>query len=472
MESSKEDYLRSIPSVDELLSIASREGLLDSCPRRVALEALRSILGRKRDEIIDSRAEEGLRAIDISIAGIMGELRAKLLPSGGKSLRRVINATGVVLHTNLGRAVLAKQALDNIALIASGYSNLEFNLDSGSRGDRYSHLQAILKSITGAESALVVNNNAGAVLLCLETLARGKEVVVSRGELIEIGASFRIPDIMRKSGVLLREVGTTNKTRLADYAEAIGPQTALLLKVHPSNYRIVGFTSEVSIEELAALGGKGGIPTMMDLGSGCLVDLRPYGIAQEPTAQATLRAGAGLVTFSGDKLLGGPQAGIILGKGELVARVAKNPLHRALRIDKFTIAALEATLHLYAAGEELAFEEIPTLRMITAPLEGLRKKARRLLRKIEGIEALKARFAIIKDSSAVGGGALPAAELPTFALAIEPIGQAVDSLEARFRLHDPPVLGRIQKDRLLFDMRTVADEELEIIARACRAVLS
>ena len=297
--------------------------------------------------------------------------------AGVFSLRPVINAQGVVLHTNLGRAVLSPLALERVAAVGAAYSNLELDLASKERGSRYSHVEALLRRLTGAEDALVVNNNAAAVLLALETLAHGKEVIVSRGELIEIGGEFRIPDIMRRGGAVLREVGATNRTHLRDYAEAIGPDTALLLKVHTSNYRVVGFTADVSSRELTELGRQRGIPVMEDLGSGSLVDLRPWGFPYEPTVPEVVASGVDLVSFSGDKLLGGPQAGILVGRREVVARLKKNPWNRALRIDKFTIAALEATLYAYEAGT--ARETIPTLRALTEPLADVRRRARRLL---------------------------------------------------------------------------------------------
>src|SRR5205085_1792308 len=325
--------------------------------------------------------------------------------AGRFSLRPVINATGVVLHTNLGRALLSDLARERVAAVAAAYSNLEMDLATKERGSRYSHVEALLRRLSGAEDALVVNNNAAAVLLALETLAQGKEVIVSRGELIEIGGEFRIPDIMRRSGARLVEVGATNRTHPRDYADAITADTALLLKVHSSNYRVVGFTAEVSSRELVEIGRARGIAVMEDLGSGSFVDLRPFGFPYEPTVQEVVSAGVDVVTFSGDKLLGGPQAGIVVGGGALVTRLKKNPLNRALRIDKLTLAALEATLYAYEAGDPR--ETIPALRMLTEPLADVRARARRLLRALPAAARTRLDARIVEDQAQVGGGPLP-----------------------------------------------------------------
>jgi L-seryl-tRNA(Ser) seleniumtransferase len=376
----------------------------------------------------------------------------------GFSLRPVINATGVVLHTNLGRALLSGAALARVGAVATAYSNLELDLDTKERGSRYAHVDGLLRRLTGAEDALVVNNNAAAVLLALESLARGREVVVSRGELIEIGGEFRIPDIMQRSGARLREVGTTNRTHPRDYAEAIGPDTALLLKVHTSNYRVVGFTAEVSSRELAQLGRERGIPVMEDLGSGSLLDLRRHGFPYEPTVQEVVAAGIDVVSFSGDKLLGGPQAGLVVGRRDLVGRLKKNPLNRALRIDKLTVAALEATLTAYEAGD--ALRTIPTLGLLTEPLGGIRARARRLLARLA--PDLRRRFnaGLVEAASQVGGGALPTVELPTIAVALGADAVQTRALDAALRAGDPPVIGRIVDDRLLLDCRTVLSSDV------------
>jgi len=387
--------------------------------------------------------------------------------AGVFSLRPVINATGVVLHTNLGRALMSPLALERLTAVGAAYANLELDLATKERGSRYSHVEGLLARLTGAEDALVVNNNAAAVLLALETLAHGREVVVSRGELIEIGGEFRIPDIMLRSGAVLREVGTTNRTHLRDYAEAITPNTGLLLKVHTSNYRVVGFTADVPSRELVELGRACGVPVMEDLGSGSLVDLRSYGFPYEPTVPETVAAGVDLVSFSGDKLLGGPQAGVVVGTRAIVTRLKKNPWNRALRIDKFTVAALEATLYAYEAGT--ALETVPTLRLLTEPLARVRSRARAVLRRLP--PATRARLAarVVDDRAQVGGGALPTVELPTAALAIGDGPTDAMSLDARLREGDPPVVGRIVDDRLLLDCRTVLPHQVVGLARALAA---
>jgi len=367
--------------------------------------------------------------------------------------------TGGIPAPDDGRMLEACAA---IAEVAGGYSNLEYDLEKGARGSRHDHIEDLLRELTGAEAALVVNNNAAAVLLALESLARGKEVVVSRGELIEIGGEFRIPDIMRRSGAILREVGTTNRTHLQDYAEAIGSDTALLLKVHTSNYRVLGFTAQVPAKELVQLGRQRGIPVIEDLGSGCLVDLRPYGFPYEPTVPEAVAAGIDLVTFSGDKLLGGPQAGIVVGRSEFVTRLKRNPLNRALRVDKLTLAALEATLYAYEAGS--ALQTLPALRMLTEPLALVRRRARRLLRRLDPATRTALGATLVEVSSQVGGGALPLVELPTAAVALT--GRPAEELDKGLRTGEPRLLGRILDDRLLLDCRTVQAAEVPLVARA------
>jgi L-seryl-tRNA(Ser) seleniumtransferase len=380
------------------------------------------------------------------------------------SLRAVINATGVVLHTNLGRSLLSSRAMERVAGVGSAYSNLELDLRSKERGSRYSHVEPLLRRLTGAEDAIVVNNNAAAVLLALETLAHGKEVVVSRGELIEIGGEFRIPDIMLRSGAVLREVGATNRTHLRDYEEAIGPNTALLLKVHTSNYRVVGFTAEVSSRELAQLGRARGIPVMEDLGSGSLIDLRPWGLPYEPTVSEVVASGVDLVSFSGDKLLGGPQAGIVVGRQAIVSRLKKNPWNRALRIDKFTIAALEATLSAYEAG--IAREVVPTLRLLTEPAASVMARARRVLRGLDRPVMDRLGAQVVQGRSQVGGGALPTVELPTAGLAVGVTDAAARALDAALRAGEPPVVGRLVDDRLFLDCRTVLPGQVAGLVKA------
>jgi L-seryl-tRNA(Ser) seleniumtransferase len=387
------------------------------------------------------------------------------------NLDRVINATGVVIHTNLGRSLLSQKAAEHIVRVATGYSNLEFDLAQGKRGIRYACVEELLCELTGAEAAMAVNNNAGAVLLCLESLARDREVLVSRGELVEIGGSFRIPDVMKKSGAILKEVGTTNRTHPRDYEGAISDKTALLMKVHTSNYSMIGFTSEVSLAELTALGRKHGLPVMNDLGSGTLVDFRKYGLAYEPTIGEAVAAGADVVTFSGDKLLGGPQAGIIVGKKDILAAIRKNPLTRALRIDKLTLAALEITLREYRDPDR-AVEAIPTLKMMTAPVARVQEKCERLLAMLKATGDARLRTEIVAGVSRAGGGSFPLLDIPTRCVSIEIAGLSPDRLEQALRGGRPPVIGRIEKEMLLLDLRTVAEDELAIIRDALLSVLN
>jgi L-seryl-tRNA(Ser) seleniumtransferase len=459
--------LRALPSVDEVLR--ELDGA-DTLPRARVVEAVRAELDERRQAVLAAATPDDLARILVDAPALRPRIEQRLATALAWHLDRVVNATGVVLHTNLGRAPLGAEALERLRLVGRHYSNLELDVTTKERGSRYSHVDALLCRLTGAEASLVVNNNAAAVLLALESLGRGREVVVSRGELIEIGGAFRIPDIMTRSGARLVEVGTTNRTRAADYAAAIGPETALLLKVHPSNYRVIGFTETVATRELVELGRARGVPVMEDLGSGSLVDLRPWGFPYEPTAPETVAAGADLVTFSGDKLLGGPQAGIVVGRRVLVERLRKNPLNRALRIDKLTLAALEATLRAYEDPER-ARREIPTLRMLTEPEAGVRRRARRCLRGLSAAirESLGAR--VVADRAQVGGGALPTMELPTSALALGSARHPAETLDARLRAGRPPVIGRIAADRLLLDCRTIGDDEVALVVAAVRALL-
>jgi L-seryl-tRNA(Ser) seleniumtransferase len=427
--------LRDLPSVDELL----RDERLADESRPLALAAARSALARAREEI-QAGAEPG-NLVERALA----ELHAARSPR----LRRVLNATGVIVHTNLGRAPLADAALARVREVGRGYSNLEYDLAEGARGSRQDHVASILRRLTGAEAALVVNNNAAAVLLALAALAEGREVLVSRGELIEIGDGFRIPDVLARSGARLREVGTTNRTRAADYDAAIGDETAVLLRVHQSNFRLVGFTEQPRVEELARVARRHGLPLVDDLGSGVLVEL-----SDEPSAKESLEAGADLVTFSGDKLLGGPQAGIVVGRADLVEKLRRHPLQRALRADKLTLAALEGTLALYLDPARAA-REVPVLRMLREPIEAVRARAERLAEAAGGqVEETIAR---------VGGGALPLAELPSFAVAVE------EELAAPLREAEPPVIGIVRDGRLLLDCRTLRDDELDEVAAAVTA---
>jgi len=456
--------LRRLPSVDQVLRALDGRPEVVALPRARLAVLVREILDGERRRVMTEHAEPA--DTEALVSGVVSTVRR----AGLFSLRPVINATGVVLHTNLGRALLSPQALERVAAVGAAYSNLELDIATKERGSRYSHVEPLLRRLTGAEDALVVNNNAAAVLLALETLAHGKEVIVSRGELIEIGGEFRIPDIMLRSGAVLREVGATNRTHLRDYAEAIGPNTALLMKVHTSNYRVVGFTADVSSRELVELGRERGIPVMEDLGSGSLVDLRPWGFPYEPTVPEVVASGVDLVSFSGDKLLGGPQAGIVVGQRAIVGRLKKNPWNRALRIDKFTIAALEATLTAYEAGA--ARETVPTLKLLTEPLGSVTARARRVHRGLGAplVERLAAR--VVQDRSQVGGGALPTVELPTAGLAIGASDAAARALDARLRAGNPPVIGRLVDDRLLLDCRTVLPTQVAGLVKALVAAAS
>jgi L-seryl-tRNA(Ser) seleniumtransferase len=464
----KRTYLAQIPSVDAMLMEPPVKELLGKFPREVVTDGIRKVLDKRRSQILESLDPSQWPVMNKS--QLIAELERVVKDQVEPHLKPLINATGVVLHTNLGRAPLSERVCQRIAEIARQYSNLELDLSTGERGERYSHIEGLLKRLTGAESSLVVNNNAAAVLLVLNTFAQGKEVIVSRGQLIEIGGSFRIPDIMTKSGAILREVGTTNKTHLRDYREAITPSTAFLLKVHTSNYRILGFTSEVSLEELVQLGKEYQIPVMEDLGSGSLIDLSSYGLEKEPTVPDCIRAGVDILTFSGDKLLGAPQAGLIIGKTEYIEKLKKNPWTRALRVDKMTLAGLEAVLLEYLDPEK-AIREIPTLRMLTMSLPELEIKAKNLLDHLyEGSSRTSVNsnvsIRIFEDSSQVGGGALPLQKLPTKLVAIKPLKFSAQRLEERLRAYDPPILARIQNDELLLDPRTLEEAQLSIIAEA------
>jgi L-seryl-tRNA(Ser) seleniumtransferase len=467
----RQQILRKIPSVDEILSMPEVSNLLKVHPRSVVVEAIRKGLGGLREELLHKEEISESDESRLSFENLYVLFQKEVDLQVRLRLRRVINATGVVIHTNLGRSPLHPLALQHMVDVSKTYSNLEYDLDVGERGDRYSHVKEILCRLSGAESAMVVNNNAGAVLLTLNTMAEGKEVIVSRGELVEIGGAFRIPDVMKRSGAVLKEVGTTNRTHLSDYQQAIGSQTALLLKVHTSNFRVMGFTSSVPLQDLIQLGREHDLPVIEDLGSGCFMDLAQYGLDIEPRVQEVVGTGVDVVTFSGDKLLGGPQAGVILGKKHYLDLIKINPLTRALRIDKLTLAALESTLVLYL-DEERAIRDIPTLRMLTLDKEKLKKRGKRLLRRFTGEIGRKAEFTLREDVSQVGGGALPLQELSTIVLAIRPLNISVNKLEENLRKGIPPIISRISKEELILDMRTVFDEEISLLAAGIEKALA
>ena len=449
--------LREIPKVDDLLRSPALVSLCQNAPRSAVADAVRSVLAELRSSVLTGEA--AALPDEAALAARVAEcVKCACRPS----LRRTINGTGVILHTNLGRACLAEAAAAAVAEVARGYSTLEYDVLTGGRGERYSHVEALLTALTGAEAAFVVNNNAAAVLLILSGLAAGGEVVASRGELVEIGGSFRVPEIMESCGARLREVGTTNKTHLSDYERAIGPDTRALMKVHTSNFRIVGFTESVPRAEMAALGHAHNLAVIEDLGSGSLLDLAQFGIQGEPTVQDSVRAGVDVISFSGDKLLGGPQAGIIIGKKQYIDRLQRHPLTRAMRVDKLTLAALEATLRLYASGT--AFEQVPTLAMLAAKPETLFARAEALARVLCAAGA-EAEPVPVEDQ--VGGGSVPMQMLPSFAVSVSPAaGRSVEALEAALRLGEPPIIGRIDHGRYLLHVRTLRGDDFAAIANA------
>ncbi|NTV14941.1 MAG: L-seryl-tRNA(Sec) selenium transferase [Desulfobulbaceae bacterium] len=451
------ELLPAIPKVDEFLGWLAEEGLEITAPVKAVV---RETLEDCRTAIL---AGSLAGKADLAREPLWANFQAKLAQRSAPNFIRVINATGVVIHTNLGRSVLPAEALARINEVGAGYSNLEFDLATGKRGSRYSLVEELLCQLTGAEAGLVVNNNAAAVLLALDTLAKDQEVIVSRGQLVEIGGSFRIPEVMARSGARLVEVGATNRTHSRDYQAAIREETALLLKVHTSNYRIIGFTAEVPLAELVELGRLHDLPVMEDLGSGCLLDLSRYGLLKEPTVREVVAAGPDVVTFSGDKLLGGPQAGIIVGRREIIERIKKNPLNRALRIDKFTLAALEAVLRLYQ-DERQALRKVPTLAMLSLTPAEIGRKARRLMQLLLKPLAGCCRVALLPTVSRVGGGALPEYDLATVAVSLAPGVFSTHELEGRLRQAPEPVLGRIENDLFLLDLRTVADAEIKRMA--------
>jgi len=451
--------LRQIPAVNEVLNRSALQELEARVGRRLAVECTRRVLQRLRDRIVAGSLS------GVSLVALEQEIVSEAETAARFSLRPVINASGVILHTNLGRAPLAPGAVAHLAEVSTRYSNLEYDLEAGERGKRDVHTDRLLCQLLGAEKALVVNNNAAAVLLALNTLAEGAEVIVSRGELIEIGGSFRIPEVSAKSGAILREVGTTNRTRIEDYAAAINERTRLLLRVHPSNFRIVGFTARPSLEKFAELAKRHSLISMEDLGSGCLIELSAQGIRDEPTATASLKAGVDVVTFSGDKLLGGPQAGILAGKRELLERIRRNPLFRALRVDKLTIAALQATISLHLQGKT---QDIPALRMIQFAQQAICQRAMRLAEKISAHLQFSVR--IQDGESVIGGGSTPAQSLPTVLLAVTHSRHSARELERLLRRNAPPVIARVEEDALLLDLRTVFEDQDEELFEALEAM--
>ena len=458
------DSRRRIPSVDSLLQSDAFAGLLDERPRSLVVQALRRVLDGLRREL----AEGDMNAAP-DVSELADRSRQALDAMDAPSLRRVINATGIPLHTNLGRAPLPSAVREALADVSAGYTNLEYNLDKGTRGSRHDHCAALLMELTGAGGALIVNNNAAAVVLAVDELAHGREVIVSRGELVEIGGSFRVPDIVAKSGARIVEVGTTNRTHARDYEGAIGPETGALLKVHQSNFRQSGFVAEVDIAQLAEIAHRHDRPVIHDLGSGLLPEAESMGLPWEPSVRGSLEAGADIVTFSGDKLLGGPQAGVIAGRAELIERLRKNPLLRALRVGKLTIAALEATLRLWR-DEGLARSDVPAMAMIVADGEALRRRAQRIADSLRR-GAPGAEIEVARDVTEIGGGSYPGAELETWVLRIKVPDRSERELEAACRAGDPPMIGRVRDDALVLDPRTVLSGEEELFIKRVAEVL-
>ncbi|WP_147821038.1 L-seryl-tRNA(Sec) selenium transferase [Salidesulfovibrio onnuriiensis] len=458
---------RHLPSVDIVLAELERDESLRCLPRPLVRDLINEFLDIKREEIRSGVVSEaGELALGVLLPRLAAFVRAKARPH----FRRVLNVTGVVVHTNMGRSLLAREAVEAVSKACAHYSNLEFDLETGERGSRYSHVEKLLCDITGAEAALVVNNNAAAVFIMLETLAKGREVVVSRGQLVEIGGSFRIPDVMSKSGAILREVGATNRTHVHDYERAIGDNTAALMRVHTSNFRLIGFTKEVSLEEMRQLGDRYGLPVLEDLGSGSLFRFDGTGLINEPTVQEVVAQGADVVSFSGDKVLGGPQAGIIVGRREWIERIKRNPVNRALRIDKMTLAALEATLRLYLDMDK-ARESVPTLNMITMDYKTLRGRAGRLAKTLRAELGDAADIAIRKGVSRVGGGAFPEQDIATSLVAVNPKNISVRELKKRLLDTEPPLVGRIEDEGFCLDPRTLDPRENGLAAKALKQAL-
>ncbi|WIF94443.1 L-seryl-tRNA(Sec) selenium transferase [Caminicella sporogenes] len=465
----KKELLSNLPKIDELLNKKEIQNILNEFPRITVVESIRNQVDKLRKKILKTEDSE-LINFKIDINDLIKNVFLEVKEANQMSLRRVVNATGVVLHTNLGRALISESIKEALLDVVCNYSTLEFDLSSGKRGLRYAHVEEILCKVTGAEAALVVNNNAAAVLLVLNTMAKGREVIVSRGQLVEIGGSFRVPDVMKQSGAKLVEVGTTNKTHLFDYEDKINEETAAILKVHTSNYRIFGFTKEVEAEDLVSLGKRYDIPVIEDIGSGTLIDFSKYGLKKEPTVKESLEKGVDIVTFSGDKLLGGPQAGIIVGRKEYIEKMKKNQLTRALRVDKMTLTALEATLRLYL-NEEKAMREIPTLRMLTMSIEELREKANKLYQIIrERVKNIE--IDLIDGYSQVGGGALPLEKLLSVLIAVSSKYFTANKIEVSLRNYKIPIITRISDEKVILDVRTIKEEEFEIIAEAIKSIES
>ena len=451
---------RSIPKVDVLLENQDIVTLIENHHRDVVVDVIREEIDKLRNFI---KENDDINLIEEKINNLIENIKISTEKVYSYNIKKVINGTGTILHTNLGRAIISKKHADYLSEVVTSYSNLEYNLEEGRRGERYSHFEKLICKITGAEAAMAVNNNAAAVMLVLSSMAAEKEVIVSRGELVEVGGKFRIPDVMKSSNAHLVEIGTTNKTHLEDYEDAISENTGAFLKVHTSNFKILGFTESVSIEELCKLGREKDIPVIEDIGSGVLIDLSKYGLEYEPTVQDSIKAGVDVVSFSGDKLLGGPQAGIIVGKKKYIDKMKKNPLTRAFRIDKFTATILEMIFHEYL-NEEDAIKNIPVLSLITKDLKEIEKNANALFNKIENLENV-ADINVEDTFSQIGGGSLPAERIKSKSVTIMPKNISTQSLEAKLRAGKNPVVGRISEEKLILDMRTVLEDEIDILAQ-------
>lgn len=458
----KNQLLRTLPKVDELLKEEIINTELKSNSRTIVVEALRETIDSYRFKILEGSVEK------FSEEDILKNFKEKLEEKKAPKLRKIINATGVIIHTNLGRSILSKEAVQGVINVAENYNNLEYDIAKGARGSRYAHVEEIIKKVTGAEAAMVVNNNAAAVLLALNTLCSGKEAIVSRGQLVEIGGSFRIPDVMAFSGAQLVEVGTTNRTHLYDYENNIKENTGVLLKVHTSNFKVLGFTEEVPIEELVELGNKNNIPVVEDIGSGVLIDFAKFGFIYEPTVQESIKKGIDVLTFSGDKMLGGPQAGIIVGKKIYIDAMKRNQLTRALRIDKMTLAALEATFKLYVDTED-AIKRIPVLNMLLTPKEFIKKKAQKLKRKLQ-VLGDKFDIKIDEDNSMVGGGSMPTEKIPTYVIRVKSKEFTAEIMEKRLRLNKNTIIIRVYNGNVILDLRTIFEEDFDRIVEAFKSI--
>jgi L-seryl-tRNA(Ser) seleniumtransferase len=456
------ELLRKLPKVDEFMKHQIIQEEIAKLSRTIVVNTIRETIDYYRSQILEGNLK------DYTQDDLIKTFKKKLFNQSKPRLKKVVNCTGIIIHTNLGRSILSNEAIQNVIIAAENYSNLEYDLDKGSRGSRYSLVEELLTRVTGAEAAMVVNNNAAAVMLVLDTLCKGKEAIVSRGQLVEIGGSFRVPEVMSFSGAKLVEVGTTNRTHLYDYEGHMNENTGVLLKVHTSNFKIFGFTEEVSLEELVKLGNQREVPVVEDIGSGVLIDFSKFGLMYEPTVQHSIKKGVDVVTFSGDKMLGGPQAGIIAGKKKYIDRIKKNQLARALRIDKMTLAALEGTVKLYL-DENQAVERIPTLYMILSSKKVHKKRALKLKRKLQSLN-LELEFIVKEDYSMVGGGSMPTEKIESYVISVKSLKYSVEYIEAYLRNYSTPIVARIYNGEIVMDLRTILDDDFDLIIEAFKNI--